>query len=87
MVYTGNCDYLGSFVVIEHGLGLRTWYCNLSNINVTVGDYVSRGEQIGRCGTHYTSCYDGFLVLCSYDGVFINVNYCLYNDFEAKPEE
>ena len=84
VIFTGSCELLGKFVVIEHGLGLKTWYCNLSNINVMVGDYVSLGTQIGRSGTHYTSTRDGFLLLCSYNNIFLNTNSCFDEEFKLK---
>ena len=84
VIYTGSCELLGKFVVIEHGLGLKTWYCNLSHINVMVGDYVSLGTQIGRSGTHYTSGKDGFLLLCSYNNIFLDTNRCFDEEFKLK---
>ncbi len=50
VVYSGSCDYLGNFIIIEHGLGIRTVYGRLSSINVAVGDIVKSGESIGRAG-------------------------------------
>ena len=80
VIYTGSCAYLGNFVVIEHGLGFRTWYCNLSSINVTVGEYVVSGEQIGRSGTHFADSSDGFLLICSYYDIIIDSDYCIKNN-------
>jgi hypothetical protein len=77
VISVGNNLYLGNFVVIEHGLGIRTWYANLSHINVKVGDYVAREEKIGRSGSHESSLYDGFLLMCSVYDIFVDVNYCL----------
>lgn len=79
VIYTGHCDYLGNFVVIEHGLGFRTWYCNLNSINVSVGEYVICGEQLGRSGEHSSSAFDGFLLLCSYQGIIIDSKFCIEN--------
>jgi murein DD-endopeptidase MepM/ murein hydrolase activator NlpD len=38
-------------VIIDHGLGLQTLYGHLSQIDVKVGDTVSKGQAIGRTGT------------------------------------
>lgn len=46
-------DYLGIYgnlVVIDHGLGLQSLYSHLSEISVSVGQNVARGEIIGRTG-------------------------------------
>jgi len=50
IVYKGNCDVLGNFVVIDHGYGLKTWYAHLSEISVSVGDVVTKSQIIGKTG-------------------------------------
>ncbi len=48
-------DY-GETIVIDHGLGLETYYMHLSKINVHVGEIVTQGEIIGLSGaTGYAS--------------------------------
>jgi murein DD-endopeptidase MepM/ murein hydrolase activator NlpD len=42
-------DY-GNTIVIDHGLGLMTYYLHLSKYNVKVGDTVERGQIIGLSG-------------------------------------
>lgn len=41
----------GNRVVIDHGNGYRTLYAHLSNIYVSVGQVVSRGQVIGQMGS------------------------------------
>ena len=79
VVFVGYCSYLGNFAVVDHGLGFKTWYGNLSSTSVVVGDYVVCGEQIGRSGTHSASLSDGYLLMCSYNDIFIDSEYCLNN--------
>ncbi|EPR42213.1 Peptidase M23 [Desulfovibrio sp. X2] len=43
-------DIYGNAVVIDHGLGLMSLYGHLSQINVHVGDMVTRGQVIGHSG-------------------------------------
>lgn len=45
----GNC------IVIDHGYGYRSTYGHLSNIKVTVGLNIKRGDQIGLSGNTGTS--------------------------------
>ena len=40
----------GRMVVVEHGNGFQTWYAHLSRFLVVPGQYVRRGEIIGRSG-------------------------------------
>ena len=48
--YAGALDYTGNIVVIDHGLGLKTWYYNMGSVSVNVGDTVARGDKIGVTG-------------------------------------
>ena len=50
VVYAGWLDYTGNLVVIDHGWGLMTWYSNLGQIDVAVGDAVDKGQAIGTAG-------------------------------------
>lgn len=51
VVYAGYLDYTGNVVVIEHGYGLKTWYCNLGSVSVSVGDKLERGAAVGTAGS------------------------------------
>ena len=42
-------DY-GNTVIIDHGLGLMTFYMHLSKIQVNVGELVRQGHMIGLSG-------------------------------------
>ena len=41
----------GKRVVVDHGNGVTTMYAHLQSLSVTVGQPVSRGQQIGRAGS------------------------------------
>lgn len=43
-------DPLGKYVIIDHGAGLYTWYCGLSDIKIAQGDYVRVGQTVGTAG-------------------------------------
>jgi len=50
IISTYNSSY-GNYIVISHGNGITTLYAHLSTRSVSVGDSVSRGQQIGRVGS------------------------------------
>jgi hypothetical protein len=50
VVFAGNLGIYGNTVVIDHGLGLQSLYAHLSTMNVTAGEPVARGAEIGRSG-------------------------------------
>lgn len=60
VVYTGELAYTGKIVVVEHGYGLKTWYYNMSEVSVSVGDTVEKGDTLGVCGSSgLADFYDG----------------------------
>lgn len=51
VAYVGYLDLTGYLVIVDHGLGLKSWYCHLSNPTVAVGDNVTKGQPIGTAGS------------------------------------
>lgn len=41
----------GKSIFIDHGLGVYTFYSHLSEVNVSIGDKIKRGDLIGRVGS------------------------------------
>lgn len=41
----------GKYIVVEHPGGLQTWYLHLSQIGVSTGDSVKKGQEIGSLGS------------------------------------
>jgi murein DD-endopeptidase MepM/ murein hydrolase activator NlpD len=50
-----NSGGFGNYIVIDHGYGIRSTYGHLSNIRVTKGLNVKRGDMIGLSGSTGTS--------------------------------
>lgn len=47
---TGDYFFNGKTVFVDHGQGLISMYCHLSEIDVTKGQTVRRGEVVGKVG-------------------------------------
>ena len=67
----------GHHVTIDHGNGMKTIYCHMSNISVSVGQNVKKGQVIGGVGCSGnviprgmggTHCHFGVIV----NGAFVN---------------
>lgn len=49
VIFVGETALTGKMVVIDHGQGVRSWYCNLKDITVEPGQSVGMGDEIGSC--------------------------------------
>jgi murein DD-endopeptidase MepM/ murein hydrolase activator NlpD len=63
VISTGYCDALGNYMVIDHGLGLLSWYCQLSDFDSSVGKTLAVGDSVGKSGGVGFADTDGFLLL------------------------
>lgn len=76
VAYVGNTAYTGNIVVIDHGMGLKTWYWGLSSVSVEKDASVARETPIGKSGTtgfcdatagFHTAMTIGDVFVCPYD--------------------
>lgn len=51
VVLTGDFYYPGTFVVLDHGLGVTSIYMHLSGTEVVEGQEVRAGDSVGRIGS------------------------------------
>jgi hypothetical protein len=50
-IFAGHLGIYGNTVILDHGLGLFSLYAHLNDIEVAVGDAVTKGQQLGHTGT------------------------------------
>ena len=64
VVFIGNKEDYGKTVIIEQTDGVLVWYGNVDNINVSLYDYVSKGEFLAEAS-------DSFYMVFQKDGKYI----------------
>ncbi len=62
----------GNRVVIDHGNGYRSLYAHLSNVYVSIGETISRGQLIGQMGSTGRSTGTHLHLEIHYKGVPVN---------------
>ncbi|MGD8341110.1 MAG: M23 family metallopeptidase, partial [Gammaproteobacteria bacterium] len=71
IVHAGWLGIYGNCVIIDHGMGLQSLYAHLSSIDVSAGDAVTSGQQLGRSGStglaggdhlHFTMLLNGYAI-------------------------
>jgi murein DD-endopeptidase MepM/ murein hydrolase activator NlpD len=72
IVYADYLGIYGEMVIIDHGLGVFSLYSHLSQINVAVGDAVTKETVIGLTGTSGMAGGDHLHFSVLVNGVFVD---------------
>lgn len=72
VIYSGFVTLTGNTIVIEHGLGLKTWYEHMDTRTVKTGDMVKTGQNIGTIGATGFVTGPHLHFSASINGVYIN---------------
>lgn len=72
VIATGYCDALGNYAVVDHGLGLMSWYCHLSDFDTSVGKTLAIGDSVGKSGIGGFADADGFLLILTLKNEFLD---------------
>ena len=59
----GEDALLGKYVGIEHGYGLKSWYCHVGEITVSLGNSVIKGDTVARSGISGMASSSGFYLM------------------------
>lgn len=51
VIYAGFVTMTGNTVVIEHGMGVKSWYQHMNSIDCQEGDILDSGDPVGTVGT------------------------------------
>ncbi len=81
VIRTGYNARLGNYVIVSHGAGLATWYAHLSAIDVEEGQYVAKGEIVGKTGTSGLSGEDNVAIIATIADQYIDVAYLIGKEF------
>jgi hypothetical protein len=70
---------IGNTIVIDHGLGLKTYYEHMDDIVIKAGDVVEKGQLIGHVGTtgYSTGCHLHFQAMVKNQSINPDVLYGL----------
>ena len=72
VLFADRIQLTGNTVLIEHGLGLKSWYYHMNSLNVAAGDMVEQGQQIGAVGSTGFSTGPHLHFAMSVNNVFVN---------------
>lgn len=76
IVYAGYSGGYGNQIVVQHSSGMKTYYSHLSNIGVSPGQKVRKGQYIGNVGSTGTSTGPHLDFRVQVNGAFVNpMNY------------
>ena len=77
----------GIVIVLNHGYGYKTLYAHLSEVNVTTGQTVKRGEKIGEVGSTGLSQAPHLHYEVIQNGKKVNPVYYFFNDLIIEEYE
>lgn len=82
---SGEDDILGKYIVVDHGYGLKSWYCNISEALFSVGDSVKKGDIIAKTGNSAFYEYTGFYFITTVLDIPVSP-YAIYEENFILPD-
>lgn len=87
IIFSERLTQTGNTILIEHGLGLKSWYYHLDERRVEVGDVVKKGDVIGTVGSTGFSTGPHLHLNLSVNGTYINPSTALAAPLFREPIE
>ncbi|MBR2370978.1 MAG: M23 family metallopeptidase [Clostridia bacterium] len=81
VLHCGYSQYLGYYVILDHGAGMRTWYARLSKISVEPGSLVGAGDTVGISGKSGFTTTNGVYLMCTVYNVHVSPYLIIENGF------
>ena len=81
---SGEDTILGKYIVVDHGCGLKSWYCNISEASFSVGDQIQKGEIIAKTGDSAFYNQAGFYLITTVLDVAVSP-YAIYEENFVLP--
>ena len=79
VAFAGITTFGGRMVVIDHGLGLKTWYLHLDEIKTETGKDVALGDVIGTAGNSGFAQQNGIYTIMTVG----NIPVCPYRTWDS----
>ena len=85
VIFSEKLIQTGNTILIEHGLGLISWYYHLDELRVVVGDDVKKGDILGTVGSTGFSTGPHLHLNLSVNGTYIDPNTALAGPLFRDP--
>ena len=83
---TGHSDYLGYYVIVDHGAVLKTWYTGLSSPCISENEAVRAGDVIGYSGNTSFLRMTGTYVYGTLRSAYVSVEELIRTGLHYKEE-
>jgi murein DD-endopeptidase MepM/ murein hydrolase activator NlpD len=85
VLFSEYLTYTGNTVIIEHGLGLKSWYYHLDELAAVAGDTVAKGDVIGWAGATGFAAEPHLHLNLSVNATYINPVTAINEDLFVPP--
>ena len=83
IAYVGEDTLFGGFIVVDHGLGIRSWYTRLDITGINVGDEVTQGQKLApNDGSGFGETTKRLFSAVSVGDTFVSPTWLIENGFE-----